>query len=219
VVDVWVGADRGADGTPAVTVAWTSRPRPGQTAGADRTVLITTNGAGGERVFEAPLDVGRLSFQTPPGPLPLRVTVRDGVGNTLDEDTRAIVVPDFSGARISLSSPVLLRARNASEVRALAGAVDVTPFAGREFVRTDRLFIRFTVYGGLAARATTSARLLTRTGSPLVALPIASFGRSDVTYQVDFPLSSTARGDYLVAVEAAHDDDRARLLVPIRVVP
>jgi hypothetical protein len=33
------------------------------------------------------------------------------------------------------------------------------------------------------------------------------------------PLSSNARGDYLIAVEAANDGQNARMLVPLRVVP
>ena len=217
LVDVWVGTARGTGGQAAVTVAWT--PRPGRTAGAERTVSIAAKGAGGDRVFDTPLDAGRVSFEAPPGPLPLHLSVRDAAGNTLDEDRRALVVPDFSGGRLSLSSPVLLRARNIAEVRALADAIDVTPFAGHEFVRTDRVFIRFTVYGDSASQAVASARLLTRTGDPLAALPIAPLIGSDPSYQVDFPLSSTARGDYLIAVEVAHDDDRARMVLPLRVVP
>ena len=105
------------------------------------------------------------------------------------------------------------------QARELTAASDVVPFAGHEFVRTDRLFVRFTVYGGSASQAVASARLLTRTGAPLAALPMASFNGSDTSYQVDLPLSSTARGDYLIAVEVAHGDERARMLVPIRVVP
>lgn len=220
LVDVWVGTSRGADRQSEVTVAWTPRSRVVPAAGTGaRTITITARGAGGERVFDASLDAGRVSFGAPPGPLPLHLTVRDASGNTLDEDARSIVVPDFSGGRLSLSSPVLLRARNAAEARAIAAASGVAPFAGREFVRTDRVFIRFTVYGGSASEAVASARLLTRTGAPLAALPIAPLNGSDASYQIDFPLSSTARGDYLIAVEVAHDDERARMVVPLRVVP
>ena len=139
-------------------------------------------------------------------------------GNPLDEDVRSIVVADLSGGRLSLSSPVLLQARSALQARVIAAASDVAPFAGHEFARTDRLFVRFTVYGGSASQAVASARLLTRTGAPLAALPIAPLKGSDTSYQIDLPLSSTARGDYLIAVEVVHGDERARMLVPIRVV-
>ena len=38
-------------------------------------------------------------------------------------------------------------------------------------------------------------------------------------YQIELPLTSIARGDYLVAVAAAHGEERTRALVPLRVMP
>ena len=37
-------------------------------------------------------------------------------------------------------------------------------------------------------------------------------------YQVELPLASIARGDYLIAVAAAHGEERERALVPLRVL-
>jgi hypothetical protein len=48
-------------------------------------------------------------------------------GNTVDEDTRSISVPDYSGAGLAISVPVVLRARNAADARAIAGAQDMMP--------------------------------------------------------------------------------------------
>jgi len=147
------------------------------------------------------------------------VTVHDASGDTIDEYMRSIVVPDLSGPGLALSSPVVLRARNASDARTIAGATDAAPFAGREFVRTDRVFVRFAVYGASASEAVASAHLLSRTGSPLVELPVTANRGVETAYQIELPLASTARGDFLLAIEAEHGTEKARVLVPIRVVP
>jgi len=232
-VDLWVGTERGANGFAEVTAAWTMRRQAGaalqgRARGAQSpavpvdgigTVSITARSGGRDRVFEAPLEAGGLSFSSPPGDLQLRASVRDADGNTVDEDTRSITVPDYSGAGLALSVPVVLRARNAADARAIGGALETMPFAGREFVRTDRVFVRFTVYGRAARQAMVTAQLTNRTGAPLLALPVAVLTGGETRYQIDMPLASTARGDYLVAVEAAHGDEKARVLVPLRVVP
>jgi len=221
-VDLWFGTELGSNGLAAVTAAWTMRgpaalPRPSQTEGIG-TVSITARSGGGDRVFEAPLEAGGLSFTSPPGDLQLRAIVRDGDGNTVDEDARSITVPDYSGTGLAISVPVLFRARNAADAKAIAGAQQPRPFAGREFVRTDRVFVRFAVYGQAAAPALVSAQLTSRTGSPLLALPVSALSHGEPKYQIDLPLASNARGDYLIAVEAAHGDEKARVLVPLRVV-
>jgi VWFA-related protein len=215
LVDVWVGADRGADGQPAVTVAWTPRPSAGR-ADPTRTVAVSVKGAGGDRSFEAGFDASTLSFPSPPGALQLQVTVRDAAGNILDDDRRPYTVPDLSADAIVLSAPVVLRARTVADARALASGAPAVPFAGREFSRTDRLFVRFAVYGASASDAEVSARLMNKAGAALLELPVAKVPGS---YQIDLPLASIARGDYMVAVAAAHGEHRARALVPVRVVP
>jgi VWFA-related protein len=217
------GRGRAADRPPP-----TLRRSAGASAKAERpalqtegigTVSITARSAGIDRVFEAPLEAGGLSFAAPPGDLQLRAIVRDGDGNTVDEDTRSIMVPDYSGTGLAISVPVLLRARNAADAKAIASAHQPMPFAGREFVRTDRVFVRFAVYGQAAAQALVSVQLTSRTGSPLLALPVTALIDGEPKYQIDLPLASNARGDYLIAVEAAHGDEKARMLVPLRVVP
>ena len=79
-VDLWVGTERGADGLPEVTAAWTPRRRRRAAAGWIGTVSITARSGGADRVFEAPFDAGGLSFPSPPGDLQLRATVRDRRG-------------------------------------------------------------------------------------------------------------------------------------------
>lgn len=215
-VDLWVGTERGSNGLARVTAAWSMRaPASVLTNG---TVSITARGGGGDQVFEAPLDAGGLAFPWPPGDLQLRANLRDAEGNTVDEATRSVTVPDYGGARLAISVPAVIRARSVADAKAIAGVPEMMPFAGREFVRTDRLFVRFAVYGAAAGQAVVSGKLMNRTGSPLLTLPVAPLA-GEGTYQIDLPLASNARGDYLIAVEAAHGDEKARMLVPLRVVP
>jgi VWFA-related protein len=223
MVQLWVGAERGPDGHASVTIAWTPRSqageKPGHTIAPAQTVSIAARGVDGEHAFEIAASAGELSFASPPGALQLQTIVRDGDGTTIDEDTRSISVPDFSAAALAISAPVVLRARNAAETRAIAATPHTTPFAGREFVRTDRLFVRFKVYGAAAPEAIVSAQLTGRTGAPLLELQMTARAGAGAGYQIDLPLSFIARGDYLIAVEAIRGDERARALVPLRVVP
>ena len=219
IVDVWVGAERGANGQPTVTVAWTPRTATTRVADSTRTVSVSVRGAGGDRSFDARLDAGALSFPSPPGAVQLQTTVHDANGNVLDDDRRPLNVPDFSAADLAITTPVLLRARTVAEARAIAAAPQAVPFAGREFLRTDHVYVRFTVYGAAAADAEVSARLTGKTGAALVELQVAKMAGAETTYQIDVPLASIARGDYLIAIAAARGDQRTRALVPVRVMP
>ena len=216
LVDVWVGAGRGADQGPAVTVAWSPRAAAGR-ADPARTVSVGVKGAGGDRSFEARLDSGMLSFPSPPGAVQLQITVRDAAGNILDEERRPFTVPDPEAAELAIGVPTLVRARTVADARAAAEGRPAAPFAGREFNRTDHLYVRFLVYGASAAEAGVSARLTNRAGAALLELPVVKL--AGVGYQVEVPLASIARGDYLIAVAAAHGEERTRALVPVRVVP
>jgi hypothetical protein len=221
-VDLWVGTKRGSHGLARVTAAWTMRAQASvaqspalRTIG---TVSITARGGSGDQVFEAPFDAGGVSFPWPPGVLQLHANLRDAEGNTVEEGTRSVTVPDYGGAGLAISVPVVFRARNAADAKAIGGVAEMMPFAGREFVRTDRVFVRFTVYGAAAGKALVSGTLMNGKGSPMLVLPVAALAAGEATYQIDLPLASNARGDYLVAVEAVHGDEKARMLVPLRVV-
>ena len=216
ILDVWVGAQRGADGGPSVTVAWAPRAAAGR-ADPTRTVSIAVKGAGGDRLFDARLDTGALTFPSPPGAVQLQITVRDAAGAILDEDRRPFSVPDLSAAALAIGAPVLVRARTVPDARAIAEGRQAVPFAGREFRRTDRLYVRFSVYGEPAPEAQVSARLTTAAGATLLDLPIVKMAGTG--YQLEVPLTSIARGDYLIAVAAAHGEERTRAFVPLRIVP
>jgi hypothetical protein len=182
-------------------------------------VTLSVKGAGGDRSFDAGLGDGVLSFSSPPGAIQLQLAVRDAAGNILDEDRRSFTVPDVTAANLSVSTPVLLRARTVPEARAIADGRPAQPFAGREFTRTDRLFVRFSVYGTSAPDADVSAQLTNKGGTTLLDLPVMKPEGLRGLYQLELPLTSIARGDYLVAIAAAHGEERTRALVPLRVLP
>jgi hypothetical protein len=50
-------------------------------------------------------------------------------------------------------------------------------------------------------------------------LPVAAVEGVETAYQIDLPLASLARGDFLVVVTATRGDEQTRTLVPLRVVP
>jgi len=147
--------------------------------------------------------------------LQIVATIRSAEGQTVSEETRAIVVPDMTRATLGITSPTVVVARNPAELKTLS--TNTVPFAGREFVRTDRLFVRFAVFGAAASRANVSARLLSRSGSVLLTLETSRSADAPGACQIDLPLASIARGDYVIAVAAEAGDDRAEALVPLRV--
>ncbi len=212
-VDVWAGISRGADGGAELTVAWTPRGR--QLSPLSGRVSVVAQSSGAKQTGEAPLSAQRLDIKTGTGVVQLQTTIRDAQGQTIDEDTRVITVLDFATLPLALGTPVVHRVRNPSELRALTAGSEPPPFASREFSRGDRLFIRLAVYGSVAAGATVSANLLGRSGAALLPLPLT---KASGSYQIDLPLSSVARGDYLIEIAAIAGDDRATTLVPLRIL-
>ncbi len=209
VVDLRVGTARGAGGRTRVTLAWA--PHPGAGTGGDITVTMSATVPGGASVFAASATSAReVSFDAPPGDIVIATTARNGRGEEIDGDVRRVTVPAFDDSTLAIGSPVVLRARTARDARNLAA---LHAEVGRAFDRTDRLFIRFPVYGGPDAAA--SAHLLNGKGTELRALVLQDVG--DGVYQIDLPLSVSARGDYLVAVEATRGAESVRALVPVRV--
>ena len=64
-----------------------------------------------------------------------------------------------------------------------------------------------------------SARLTNKSGTTLLELPVVKTGGARADYQIELPLTSIARGDYMIAVAAAHGEERTRALLPVRVIP
>ena len=100
-----------------------------------------------------------MTFQAPPGPLQLRMSVEGAAGQVLDSDFRDLVVPDYAKAEPLLSVPALYRARTQRDVNLLNADANPRPSTAREFSRTERLHVRFQAYapGGGTATPTRAA--------------------------------------------------------------
>ena len=210
-VDYWIGMARGEQGRTRVTLAWA--PRAATAAGQEIALAIDATAPDGVSYFTTRRTTARaVSFDAPAGELVLVTKALNTRGEEIDGDMRRITVPAFDASTLAIGSPMVLRTRTAREVRAAIEGTLATPEVGREFDRSDRLFIRFPVYAGTDA---VTGRLLNGRGKELRTLPVARL--QDDVYQLDLPLSASARGDYLIAIEAAQGAKSVRALVPIRV--
>lgn len=208
--DLWVGAAPGPNGTPLVTAAWTPREGAGGTG-----VSLRASGEDGHVYFDGPVTGNRIIFDAAPGPLRLRRHLLDTNGSAGDRADGTLDVPDFARAPLSIATPALFRGRTPIELRSIQGSPDPQPFAGRQFERTDRIIVRFAVVGASAADATITANLLSRRGAQLATLPLKNVpGRG---YEIDLPIGSIARGEYVIAIEASRGADQAKSLVSFRV--
>ena len=202
---------RGEAGRTRVTIAWA--PRTGASKDGEITLTISAASPNGTSYFTASRTALRdVSFEAPPGELVLTTSALNVRGDEIDAEKRRVTVPAFDDARLAIGSPTVFRARTALELRAIAEG-SAHPEVGREFDRSDRLLVRFPVYGGTGITA--AARLLNQRGAEMRALPVAAV--ADGLYQLDLPLGTAARGDYLIAIEAGRGTETTRALVPIRI--
>jgi VWFA-related protein len=213
-VDFWSGTAL-QDGRQVVRMSWVARPLPAGSTSPDHVTAVAMHGE--TRVFDGPVDAGGASFEAPVGGLKVTYTVFDGASEIIDRDVRLVEVPDAANA-LWLTSPVLFRAQTIREFRGLDRGPNAVPYAGREFVRTDRLVIRFEVGGAAATTAKVSVRIISQWGKDLAELPLLPRATPDAPYELELPLTSVARGDYLIAVSAEAGADRPRMVMPIRVV-
>ena len=155
----------------------------------------------------------QVRFNAPPGPLQLRIAIEGSFGETLDRSVQEFIVPDFVSGTVSISTPRVYRARTIPEMRALTADASATPTAKREFLRTERILIRFDVYRSTGV----TAELLNRVGEKIVDVPVVP-SLVGGTHQVDFGLASIPPGDYLIAI-IVHDSEEkiTRELVPLKV--
>lgn len=177
-----------------------------------------TNGRGtiGAAGGVAAVTSHRLVFELPPGQTELRLSVEGATGGTLDQEIKTVDVPDLSAPQAALSTPRVHRARNARELQQLAADASATPTAGREFSRTERLLIRFDVYGAGTEAPVPSATLLNRSGQKISDVPVAA-AVAGGTHQIDLGLNTIPAGEYLVEVRVKGQADEASVLVPFRV--
>ncbi|HEX2454370.1 MAG TPA: VWA domain-containing protein [Vicinamibacterales bacterium] len=217
LVDVWTGASRTSDGRTQLTVAWT--PRVQRTSHDEpATLSVKALDADGQNLFEGLVTQRGTSFPVPAGTVQVQISVKDAADQIVDSETRAVTVPNLIGDRLAWATPMILRARGPLEFRTLTTEPDPQPFASRVVSRSDRLLVRGWLYGEHRADATVSARLVNKSGTTLVALPVVAVPDRPGLFQIDFPLTSIASGDFVIALEASAGDDKAEAMVGIRIV-
>jgi hypothetical protein len=209
-IDYRIGMAQGEGGRTRVTIAWAPRAAA---AGEAIAVAMSATSPDGTSFFKTSHTTSReVSFDAPAGGLVVATTAFNARGDEIDGDMRRITVPPLDGSKLAIGSPLVFRTRTARDVRLVTEGT-AHPEVGREFDRSDRLIIRFPVYGGMDVAPT--ARVLNRRGDELRALPVGSVG--DGVYQLDIPLGASARAEYVIAIEARRGAESVRTLVPISV--
>ncbi len=231
LVQTWIGMAKAENGLTRLTFVWRPAPRvPGQRREEPIRISMRASGDGGATFFrddvpDGPALLGesgvagpaRAVFDVKPGPIELDLSIEGAGGGILDNSVQHFVAPDFAGVGVALSSPHVLRARNALEFRRLRSDPDAIPETGRVFRRTDRLLVRFRAYGPGASPIDVTARLLNRGGASMADLPLQAPATADAPYVLDLPLASLAPGEYLIELKAAVGDDSVDQLIALRV--
>src|SRR4029078_10109613 len=106
---------------------------------------------------EAPLRGNRTTSEPAPGILHVRRNIVEADGSVSDRQDSTVEVPDFAGTPLAITARAVFRASTPLQLRAIQAEPDPTPFAGRQFERTDRLIIRFAVAGAGSADTTVQA--------------------------------------------------------------
>jgi len=230
-VRTWVGTERGSNGRTRVTLIWEPLLAPPGTTRREQAgrVSLLAATASGELVFRgaapeqsatpAPGTVNgpqRLTFESPPGKLELRLTVQDAGNGTLDQETKTIDVPDLTAPVAAITTPRVLRARTVREFQTLAADAAATPTVAREFSRTERLLIRFDAYAAGSEQVQPTAILLNRAGTKMADVPVAA-AQAGGTHQINLSLASIPAGEYLVEIAVSSASGEAKELVPFRV--
>jgi hypothetical protein len=224
-VRTWLGTTRGDQGKTRVTLIWEplpqspglrrDQPQPGR-------MSVIAADARGDLVFRGRVPDAsaapavpvpqRLVFDASPGDLELRLSVEATGGGVLDSEIRRMTVPDLTSPDAAVSTPRVHRARNAREFQTIAADAAAVPTPGREFSRTERLLIRFDVYGN----ATPTAVLMNRAGQKMADVPVVAAAAGG-THQIDMGLGSVAPGEYLIEVTVKGATGEAKELVPLRI--
>ena len=213
-IDLWMGTSLGPDGKTRFTVAWTPRPaQPPREREAAASLTLTATSPQGEPYFAVTdATAHELSFDVPPGEMVLKTLVHNAKGDEIDGELRHVKVPAFAADRLGVGSPVVFVSRSALDARNIAAGHGPAPVAVREFDRTDRLFIRFPVYGASVAPV---IRLLNRQAKELRRLEAAPLG--DGRYQIDLLLTTIAKADYLIEIEVREGEKSEKTILPIRI--
>jgi VWFA-related protein len=237
-VRTWVGTEQGTDGKTRVSLVW--EPLPAQAAvrreqaGA---VAVLALDQSGDLVFRGRSEaVGaggppggrggtagaraaapqRIVFESAPGAIDVRLSIEAVGGGTIDTETQSLAVPDLAGGTVALSTPRVYRSRTAVELRGITADGSAVPTISREFSRTERLLLRFDVYGPGTERPAPRAAILGRNGEKIGDVPVTA-AQAGGTHQIEMALNSMAAGDYVIEISVdGATGETATELVPFR---
>jgi hypothetical protein len=130
---------------------------------------------------------------------------------------RTILAPEPPSEALAVQAPAVWSVRRPADLQAILGGSPPAPIDNREFTRLERLILQIDITGTQATDAHTAARLVGRGGVKLIDLPLTRVPSDATRWRVDLPLTSVARGDYVIAVEATNGAARAYAYVPIRI--
>jgi VWFA-related protein len=231
-VRTWIGTERADAGKTRVTLVWEPLPQsPGvrrEQAGRVSLLAATAQGdlvfrGGSPETAAAPAATTaaapppqRITFEAAPGTLELRMTVEEAGGSTLDREIRTIDVPDLTAPDAAMSTPRVFRARTARDVQALTADPAAIPTAAREFSRTERVLVRFDVYGAGSDQAKVTAAMLNRSGDKMTDIPVTP-AASGGTHQINLSLAPFPGGEYLVEITVPSAGGDVKELVPLRI--
>jgi hypothetical protein len=221
-VDVWVGATRGSGGATRLLVSWDPTNRYGNSKPASAEVeLLDEEGkpTGEAQRIETKANAGTSGvavLDTLPGNRILRLTVKSGNGDIVDQWRERVQVPALNG-ELAMATPRFYRARTPFELRALEADPSPTPVASRAFRSTDRVLVELEVYTNSPVPAALTAELLNQDGRSLVTLPVPAAKEGKT--RIALPLSSLARSTYVLRLHAKAGEHEARQLAPFQVVP
>jgi VWFA-related protein len=213
----WFGIARGDSGKIRLTFVW----EPAGAVPGDRRVKIPARlnvkavSADGKLVFEGTVsDRSSAVFDVPPGRVTFTSSVEDAAAQTIDSDVRDVMVRDLKGA-VVLGTPVVLRARNARDLRDLREDASAIPVASRTFSRAEQLLIRVPAYA--AQFPTLSAVLISPAGQQMRELSAAQpIGPAPIA-QFELPLAGLPPGAYSVQIIATFPAGNAQETVAFRV--
>ena len=219
IVRTWIGAERGENGKTRMTFVWEANRAPGAPARDTEQparVSVTAVGTDGSPYFRgrvpatapttsgstgaataAPVAGARVTFEAPPGPMQLRLSVEGADAQVLDSENRELTVPDLTST--IFGTPAIYRARTARDIQQFRANRDAAPTAVREFLRTDRLLLRVPAY----ASGAVAAKILNRAGQAMSEVPVTMEG-TEAVFEV--PLASMPSGEYILEISAAGTD-------------
>jgi len=228
-VRVALGAGKGTGDKGLVTVTWETAPTTGPVDPLDVVdhVSITATSIYGDELFKGVIakdaqastagrSAGTVSFEAPVGGVRVRSIAENANGLRLETDDQSVDVPDFGGKQPVITSPIVYRGRTVRDIQAIRASATPLPTPSRDFLRIERLLLRFSATAPGGATPVMSMRLLNQQGNSMADLPEPK-ALGDGRYESELGLGSLPAGNYIIEITATAGADKVRSLLAIHV--